>query len=162
MAYVAEQAVSIALNAVSTDADEGRLAELERQSENLIRLAAEVGHLSVHTKVLAELEREAQQIRSRLAVQRPLDRDVARARAEALVAALRELLNGPADEVRHAIGKLLGGERIAVQADPEAGFRISGTAVLDLEAKTPSPLWGAGRRSSVVAGVGFEPTTFGL
>jgi hypothetical protein len=161
IAQVAERAVDLAEEAVDTQADAERLAELDRQTANLVRLAPDVGHFRAQAQLLVELEREAEALRARVAVRRPFDRATAHAKAEATVSDLRGLINGSAEEMRSALARLLGDDRIVVEPDQE-GFRLSGTAVLDLDARTPSSGPGMECRNSVVAGVGFEPTTFGL
>jgi hypothetical protein len=115
VARVAERAVEIAESAVNAQADADRLAELDRQSANLVRLAADVGHSRAQAQLLVELEREADALRARVAQRRPFDRAAARAQAEAAVSDLRGLMNGSVEEMRSALRRLIGDERIVVE-----------------------------------------------
>ena len=155
VAYVAERALELVRQRVArTDpaADRARLEEIADELANLVRLAAKVGHLDAHARVLHELEAEKLEIEGRLSLTpEPLDLASVRREIEVMVRDLRSLLEG--GDGRAVLKRLLGSERLRVRPDDERGFAVEGEL---------SWIVGTACGDSVVAGTGFEPVTFGL
>jgi hypothetical protein len=79
-----------------------RLAEIEREFENLVRLAAKVGDLDAHAKVLGELLAE------RAALEARLRSSARRRRVELDEAWLRDLVEESVADLRSAYGRRAG------------------------------------------------------
>ena len=170
--FVVEEAVAIVQRELATvdevnDADGARLAEVNTELRNLIRLAAKLGDLDEHAQLVAELRAERAAIERRLArspsEEPAFDPDELVALAEEGFADLRATLQGSPVHARAALGSLLGDRRMRVGPDSERGFRVEGLFEWSPEVRVPGPLQErTGRLASVVAGEGFEPPTSGL
>jgi len=152
VSYVVERAlerIRERVQPVSDEPDRHRLAQIERELENLVRLAAKLGDLDAHTVVLEELRQERDEIlrRLRAAPASPLidfDPDSLRSAVEASVEDLRRPLAGPPDKMRTALRALMGDRRMVVWQDSEKGYRVEGVTGLALEKKTPRPVMALG------------------
>jgi site-specific DNA recombinase len=85
------------------------------------------------------------------------------ATVRARVMALSDLRTGPVEVARERLRAVTGD--ITCDTEASGSFRLSGElsfAPLLAEVRTAAPDVGSGRRHSLVAGAGFEPTTFGL
>ena len=138
--YAVEKALDLArVRTVegASSADRERLAEVETQIEHLVRLAAQLGHLDAHGRVLGELERERQELRQRLLRSSPaLDLEALRDPIEKTLNDLGAWLTGTPEQGRAALRALLGDRRLRVGPDTERGFRIDGELEVTLELRT--------------------------
>ena len=138
--YAVEKALDLARVRTAegpSSADRERLAEVETQIEHLVRLAAQLGHLDAHGRVLGELERERQELRQRLLRSSPaLDLEALRDPIEKTLNDLGAWLTGTPEQGRAALRALLGDRRLRVGPDTERGFRIDGELEVTLELRT--------------------------
>jgi site-specific DNA recombinase len=138
--YAVEKALDLAHVRTAeprTSGDRGRLAEVETEIEHLVRLAARLGHLDAHERVLGELERERDQLRARLRQSTPeFDLEALRDPIDKTLRDLGAWLMGTAEQGRAALRALLGERRLQVRPDSEQGFRIDGELELALEIRT--------------------------
>jgi hypothetical protein len=109
--------------------DRARLAGVEAELENLVRLAARLGNLGAYERVVEELRQEQRAIEQRLHCgATPIE--VSPHRLQELVAEreldLRRAFEGEPEGVRAALRELLGQRRMCVGPDPERGSRVEG------------------------------------
>jgi hypothetical protein len=117
-----------------------RLAQIEKELANLVRLAACTGEVEEVAASISGLERERARIRAALAAKPAIpSMDRLRAIAEARVREIRGALEGHEEERRAALRALLAGDRLRVGPDPERGYRVDG--MLAVGATVP-PSWG--------------------
>ncbi|HME71649.1 MAG TPA: zinc ribbon domain-containing protein [Myxococcota bacterium] len=138
--YAVEKALDLAQVRAAeprASSDRARLAEVETEIEHLVRLAARLGHLDAHERVLDELERERDQLRARLRQSVPeFDLEALRDPIDKTLQDLGAWLMGTAEQGRAALRALLGERRLQVRPDSERGFRIDGELELALEIRT--------------------------
>ncbi len=149
--------------------DRARLAEIDAELENLVGLVGKLGDLDAYARVIERLRDEKREIENRLhADVTPIEASPQRLRqlVTERVLDLRKTFEGESQGIRAALQELLRGRRLRVSPDAERGFRVEGLFEWLLQARPPTkaarPHWENGRLATVVAGVGFEPTTSGL
>ena len=141
------------------NADQVRLAELESEIKRLVDAVVQVGiseALSVRLRD-AEAEKQTLQAASREPHRRVNIEETVRAvmqNSREVVTAMETALKSDIERARASLRQLLGRITISVDSD--------GTVWADLENKTARTPLGDGLSLNVVAGAGFEPTTFGL
>ncbi len=167
LAYTIEQALERlheGLRPADLEAQRRRLAQVERELENLVRLAAKLGDLEAHAQVLAEHRAERDELLRRLRAAPPplaIEPGDLRAALEEAARDLRKPLAAAPGEMRTALFALLAGRRMRVHGEVERGYRVEGVFSLALETGNARGD-GPGRFGCVVAGGGFEPPTSGL
>jgi site-specific DNA recombinase len=143
--------------ALAVDAGGRRLAELEREIGNLVNAIASIGLSEALQARLQAAEAEQGRLMTEGALKRRTDRQdaipdlVKRYKVKAM--AMRAALEADVDQARKALRQCLG--QIRVTREPGGTFA-------DLVAGPERLLIAAGGSLEVVAGAGFEPTTFGL
>ena len=144
------------------DEHQARLSELVHEIKRLVDAIIKVGASDELAARLRQLEQEKLVLEALVHAQRPVPLDVDRMvrdtmkECDQVVATLEDALESDIEPARQALSTLLG--RITLTVDE------SGAIWADLENKTAQTPVGAGLLASlsVVAGAGFEPTTFGL
>jgi site-specific DNA recombinase len=137
-----------------------QLAETNAQIVRLVEGIKTVGMSAALSTALVEAERAKEEISRRLTAARQPQLDTERAVRKAVadyianVAQLEAALNADVDLAREALRQLLG--RIPIIVD------VDGTVWAEPENKTARTPCGDGLSLNLVAGAGFEPTTFGL
>jgi hypothetical protein len=142
-------------------AKRARAAEVTREIERLVALAARVDGVEELAGRLEALKREREALAAALRAA-AVDVDVAALRPvlERRLADLATALSGRhPDLARRALRELLRGDRLSIGPDPERGFRVEGTAWLSvgLESRTARDPQDPGRFTRMVAGDCFTP-----
>ncbi len=166
VSYAVHRALEIVERRLCTNADRGsleaRLAEIEREEENIVRLVAKLGHLGANEHVLNELAEERRKLAFSLAqADLKVDRAMLEVQIKDRLNHLDDALHDSPERGRSALRSLLRKRRLRVGKDPVRGFRIDGQLEFGVDlALVASPA--VSQRATVVAGTGFEPATFGL
>ncbi len=160
---IVERAVAVVRGRLAGRGGAADLADVDARIAKLVRVAETAGDVDELGTRLAALRAERDALRARLGAGAPaLDERRLRARARARVADLRGGLSASPEGARRVLYALLGEGKLRVSPDAERGYRVEGTALLDLDTTAPGSANGTGRREWSVAGAGFEPATFGL
>ena len=123
------------------EAKRDRLAELPREIERLVALAARVDGVDEIAARLAALKLERERLGADVrAVAAEIDPEALRSSLERRLGELGESLRGDPERARRALAELLRGDRLRVGPDAERGFRVEGTAWLGLETERRGPL----------------------
>ena len=165
-----ERELRAALNAEATslrdttraDESKARLKELSNEIVRLVDAIAKIGVSDAVASRLKQLEEEKLKLEALTKAQAATSIDVERLIKDTMrsygevVATIEAALESDIEGSRDALSKLLGRITLTVEAD--------GAVWAEFENKTAQLPSGAGLPVSltVVAGAGFEPTTFGL
>ena len=110
---------------------EQRLTQLENEIDNLIELAATQGTSQKVSLAITDREREAAEIKSRLARRKaPLGSEALADRIRRSLSDLGNMFRSSPEDARKALGALLGDNRLRVKKDSENGFSVFGEGVL--------------------------------
>jgi hypothetical protein len=160
--YVIERTLQLVRerrNGKGLGAKRTRVAEVTREIERLVALAARVDGIEELAVQLEALKREREHLGAALrAAEVHVDVEALRPALERRLEGLGSALSGRhPDLARRALQELLRDDRLRVGPDPERGFRIEGTAWLSvaLERRTARNPQDSGRFSQQVAGARY-------
>jgi site-specific DNA recombinase len=130
-----------------------RLAEIERETKNLVQALATIGVSDALAKRLGELENEKSTLIKVRSLDAPRPVEFSQERLQAIVAGLDEALLRDTKAAKGLLAELFGDIRVVAAEDGHYAEFTNPRAHL---------LLAAAGETLMVAGAGFEPTTFGL